>query len=91
MPTALQDRIRNAITTADDLNLTFDPQLNALSPGRQNVYLPALGANEIRVDLDSGNAGEAAAILWLRWQQGEMPSRQANSISNSAPNTLFLT
>ncbi|GAA5240172.1 hypothetical protein BMMON2_29940 [Burkholderia mallei] len=88
MPNSLEAQIRQAMKTGSTLTIEFDQALNQKSPGTLNVFLhPANGG--VRIDLDSGNQGEPAKILWLPWKQGELQTLQPGSISTV--DMLFFT
>ncbi|MET5116359.1 BLF1 family deaminating toxin, partial [Burkholderia pseudomallei] len=66
--------------TCSTLTIEFDQALNLKSPGTLNFFLhPANGG--VRIDLDSGNLGEPANILWLAWMQVELHTWLPGSIS----------
>lgn len=88
MPNSLEAQIRQAMKTGSTLTIEFDQALNQKSPGTLNVFLhPANGG--VRIDLDPGNQGEPAKILWLPWKQGELQTLQPGSISTV--DMLFFT
>ncbi|AGK47949.1 MULTISPECIES: eIF4A-inactivating lethal factor BLF1 [Burkholderia] len=88
MPNSLETQIRQAMKTGGTLTIEFDQALNQKSPGTLNVFLHSTKGG-VRIDLDSGNQGEPAKILWLPWKQGELQTLQPGSISTTG--MLFFT
>ncbi|AOJ09878.1 eIF4A-inactivating lethal factor BLF1 [Burkholderia mayonis] len=88
MPNSLETQIRQAMKTGSAFTVEFDQSLNQKSPGTLSVFLHSMNGG-VRIDLDSGNHGESAKILWLPWKQGELQTLQPGSIST--PDTLFFT
>ncbi|AOI42305.1 eIF4A-inactivating lethal factor BLF1 [Burkholderia oklahomensis] len=88
MSNSLETQIRQAMKTGSAFTVEFDQSLNQKSPGTLSVFLHSMNGG-VRIDLDSGNHGESAKILWLPWKQGELQTLQPGSISTK--DMLFFT